>query len=463
MLTVGGGSYGLALNDAGIIAGMATVADNRRHAVIWTRNGGMVDIDTLNSFDAMPSVVGANGEVAGNRLPALSDSGYRAFLWTQATGMVDIGSGGGTPIMLAMTPGLHMAGFINLANRPQQAMSWTPATGTRNLGTLGGQGSVARDVNNVGQIVGFAQNQAGKERAFIGTARSGMLDLNRYLRHAPPGLVLNDALAINDSGAIVATSNAVLVLLTPNQKCPVGHALGPVVAPTVVMAGVPLQASVGFVDEHRIGIRSVTWSWGDGSGVQAGKVRASDGAGSAEARHSFAAPGIYTVKVTVVDRRGRSTAASHDLVVTGASGSTAAGAGALMSPAGAFAQSPLYDGEASFAVIAPTDTTAQASRVPARLQFDLPGLSFRSHDFRLQGRHGAQQVFEVSGTVAGIGAYQFSLSMSATAPGGAQGRFALTIWHTDPLSRTQVIDYDTTRGRSGTVAGRVMDGSIVLN
>ncbi|MFC5478404.1 PKD domain-containing protein [Massilia suwonensis] len=377
--------------------------------------------------------------------------------------MVDIGTAGGTEaIVLAMTPGLHMAGFINFANRPQHAMSWTRATGTRDLGTLGGQGSRAFDVNASGQIVGFAENRAGGSRAFVWTARRGMLDLNRYLRHAPPGLVLDDAVAINDSGAIVATSNAGLVLLRPEQKCGCGHALGPVVAPAVVKAGVPMGASMAFVDEDRVGTRSVTWSWGDGSAAQAGRVRESGSAGNADASHSFAAPGIYTVTVTVVDRRGRSSAVSHDVVVTAPSGGAVAGAGTLMSPAGAVAQAPLYAGKASFRLIAPRSMTAQAERVPAALQFDLPGLAFRSHAFRLLGRQGTQQVFEGSGTVGGTDGYRFRLSTSATVAGGGQGGFVLKIWHTDPGSRTDVVDYDNARAPSGTAAGRVIDGSIVL-
>ncbi|GAB3435965.1 PKD domain-containing protein [Massilia solisilvae] len=461
-LAVGGYSFGTALNDADEIAGGASTADNRLHAFVWTRSAGMEDIDTLNSVGSLPVAVGAKGEVAGNRFAFPSDFSERAFLWTRATGMVDIGSAGGSPIVLAMTPGLHMAGLINFVDRPQQAMSWTPATGTRNLGTLGGLGSVARGVNDRDQIVGFAQNKAGNPRAFIWTAQRGMRDLNKYLRHAPHGLVLDDAFAINDSGAIVASSNAGLVLLQPEQKCGCGHALGPVVAPPVVKTGMPLQASVAFTDEDRVGTRSVTWSWGDGSAAQAGQVRESDSAGSAAASHRFAAPGIYTVTATVVDRTGRSTAVSHDVVVTAPSGGTVAGAGTLMSPAGAFAQAPRYAGKASFRLIAPTDTTAKAERVPAMLQFDLPGLDFRSQDLRLLGRQGTQQVFEGSGTAGGAGGYKFRLSTSAAVPGGEQGSFILKIWHTDPTSRKDVVDYDNAHGASGTAAGRVTNGSIVL-
>jgi hypothetical protein len=55
--------------------------------------------------------------------------------------------------------------------------------------------------------------------------------------------------------------------------------------------------------------------------------------------------------------------------------------------------------------------------------------------------------------------------MAATAGNGSangQGRFALKIWHTDPASKAEVVDYDNTRAPAGTEAGRVAEGSIVL-
>ncbi|MFC5478403.1 hypothetical protein [Massilia suwonensis] len=67
-LTEEGASFGEALNEAGDIAGQATTANGRRHAVIWTRRGGPVDIDAFDSVDSTPVAVGARGEVAGNRL-----------------------------------------------------------------------------------------------------------------------------------------------------------------------------------------------------------------------------------------------------------------------------------------------------------------------------------------------------------------------------------------------------------
>jgi probable HAF family extracellular repeat protein len=212
---------GMALNDAGLVAGRVTLEDRYgdpyHRAFAWSRAHGMVDIDTLGSVESTPVAVGAGGEVAGNRVAAADDGGHRPFLWTRAGGMVDLGIGRGASAWVnAMTPGLHIAGGIGYADGRQRAMSWTRSGGMRELGTLGGRTSVARAVNGRGQIVGFAEDRTGAMRAFVWSAGAGMRDLNRLLRDAPRGLVLDHALAINDSGAIVASSNVGLVLLRPH-------------------------------------------------------------------------------------------------------------------------------------------------------------------------------------------------------------------------------------------------------
>jgi probable HAF family extracellular repeat protein len=310
-------SAGRALNDAGLIAGVSTIDDETTRVFAWTRARGMVDIDTLGSVESTPVAVGAQGEVAGNRLASPEDGGDRPFLWTSAGGMVDLGiAHGSTAWVSAMTPGLHIAGGIGFPDGRHRAMSWTRRTGMRELGTLGGRSSVARAVNGAGQIVGYAEDRAGAMRAFVWRADSGMLDLNRFLRHAPPGLVLDHALAISHGGAIVASSNAGLVLLRPDHGRGSGHVLGPIVAPRTVRVRVPVQAGVRFVDGDRTGTRSVAWSWGDGSGGPARTINERGGTGSASASHSFNAPGTYTVTVTLVDREGCSAAVSHDVVVT---------------------------------------------------------------------------------------------------------------------------------------------------
>ena len=309
---------GRALNDAGLVAGVTTIDDEFTRVFAWTRASGVVDIDTLGSVESTAVAVGAGGEVAGNRLASWDDGGDRPFLWTRATGMVDLGVGrGATAWVNAMTPGLHIAGGIGYPDGRQRAMSWTRRGGMRELGTLGGRTSVARDVNARGQVVGFAEDKGGAMRAFVWHAARGMQDLNRLLRQAPPALVLEQALSINDSGDIVASSNAGLVLLRQDRRRGGGHTVGPILAPRTVGVGATLRASVSFVDGDRTGTRSVDWSWGDGSGGAARGVEERGGVGSARATHSYAIPGEYTVTATVVDRHGRRTVVSQPVAVTG--------------------------------------------------------------------------------------------------------------------------------------------------
>lgn len=456
------GGFGAALNDAGLIAGRSSTPSGNVHGFAWTRSGGMVDIDTLGSFDSFPVAVGPRGEVAGNRTPSIASPEFRPFLWTAATGMVDLGIADGISArMTAMTACLQMSGNVLYAGDRQRGYWWTRATGIRTIGTLGGTSSRAFDINAGGQIVGWAHDKTDSLRAFVWSKGKGMLDLNRHLRHAPPGLVLDDALAVSDNGAIVATSNAGLVLLRPDHGHKGGHVLGPLNAPAMTRVGVPLATSVSFVDPDRVGVRSVSWSWGEGGSAQAGRVSENAGAGSASASHSYAAPGIYPVTFTLVDRAGRSTTVSHEVVVS-APGGAVAGAGSLMSPPGALRQTPSYAGKARFGLIAPLAANGRAAGIPSRLHFDLPGLNLRSHDLRLLGRQGGQHRFDGSARANGVNGYKFSLSTTTTVPGAGQGRFVLKVWHTDPVSKAEVVVYDNTVPASSAQQSNVVEGGVAL-
>ena len=64
------------------------------------------------------------------------------------------------------------------------------------LGTLGGNSSYAKDINNSGQVVGFAGNANGKTRAFL-YEDGNMTDLGTLGKNA------SRAYGINDSGQVV--------------------------------------------------------------------------------------------------------------------------------------------------------------------------------------------------------------------------------------------------------------------
>lgn len=459
----GGVSAAYALNDAGLIAGNSDLDAGGAHAFAWAPDRGMLDIDTLRSTYSLPAAVGAAGQVAGYFAVRGTDNLNHAFLWTAANGMRDLGTAGGVEsYVIAMSGGAHIAGVVNLDSGDQHAMSWTEAGGMVDLGTLDGAppraASRALDVNNKGQIVGWSRSAGGDYQPFLWQAARGMVELNTRLRNAPAGLVIDEALAIADNGAIVAGSNAGLVLLKPCCADKGSFALGPVAAPDLVEVGAEVQASVAFADMQASGMRGASWSWGDGGAAQPGSVRQAEGAGSASASHRYGAPGIYALRATLVDRAGRGVTVERQVVVYAPTGGISGGSGAILSPQGALRAAPLKSGKAGFRFVAP------AAGANGALRFNLAGWSFRGDDMRPAA--GGAGRFEGGGAVNGRGGYSFALETAAGAaerPGvkGEQGRFGLKIWHVDPASHAEVVDYDNRVARRGGVAGAMLDGRIL--
>src|SRR5439155_24204471 len=73
------------------------------------------------------------------------------------------------------------------------------------LGTLGGSSSLARAVNDGGEVVGTAQIRGNEEtHAFSWTTEGGMLDLGTL--GSPGGLASSYAVAVNTGGQVVGYS-----------------------------------------------------------------------------------------------------------------------------------------------------------------------------------------------------------------------------------------------------------------
>lgn len=455
-------SYGRAINDAGLIAGNSLTAGDDHHAFAWTRATGMVDIDTLGNRYSDPVAVGAKGQVAGNFIVPGGDG--RAFFWTRATGMQDLGAAGRDGSwMVAMSSGGRIAGVITgPLPAHQRAMTWTQESGMLDLGTLGGHISSAHAANNKGQVVGGAAINDTEVHAYVWTAKEGMIDLNSRLHHPPAGLTLIAGHAISDNGSIVASSNAGLVLLVPGKACGCGHAVGPIAAASLVKVGAAFDASVTFAGDNPGAKHNVIWSWGDGSGDRAGSTSERNGAGSAVGSHTFTKPGVYTVTAKVTDLAGKSVVASRRIVVHDPSSGYAGGAGSFMSPHMPNKTARFQAGTANFSFVAPSMGGASAKNARGELHFNVAGLDFRSKDVRVYDK-GSQGQFVGSGTINGLGRHQFSM---ATTAGGADdkapGRFSLKIWHTDPATGAEVVDYDSRGAGRGAAESRIVTGKIAL-
>ncbi len=194
VIDLGAGTYGLAVSDAGAVAG------GNGHAFILV-NGQMRDLGTLagGSWSAAYAV-NAEGSAAG--YGDTGSGGFEAFMWSPGSGIVALGTLGGTnSYATSMNEAGVVTGHAALASGYEHAFEWSNGA-MLDLGTLGGN-SFAYDINESGEVVGYSSLSNGASHAFL--ERNGlMVDLNSMLGTGT-GWELTAAYGINDAGQIVGT------------------------------------------------------------------------------------------------------------------------------------------------------------------------------------------------------------------------------------------------------------------
>jgi len=148
-------SEALGINASGVVVGLSSSANYTQHAVSWSSSGALTD---LNDADGNSSLTLA-------RAVAINNSGQ----------------------IVGTTSSFHP--FL---------LDHGVAT---DLGGLGGFFGQASGINNSGQIVGYSDTVSYQEHAFL-YENGNMTDLGTL-----PGGNTSTALAINDSGIIIGSSN----------------------------------------------------------------------------------------------------------------------------------------------------------------------------------------------------------------------------------------------------------------
>lgn len=155
---------------------------------------------------------------------------------------------------------------------------------------------------------------------------------------------------------------------------------------------------------------------------------------------------------------------SRKIVVLDPAGGFAGGTGSTIAASASPGKAGATAGKATFSFLAPATVGAKAADARAGLGFDTAGLSFRSTDIRLVGKEGAWAQFAGSGSVNGKAGYLFFMATraGAVAGNGEPGRFGLKIWHTDPATNAEVVDYDNRRAADDASSHALVEGKIAV-
>jgi hypothetical protein len=244
------------------------------------------------------------------------------------------------------------------------------------------------------------------------------------------------------------------------------------VAPTVgaitapidpIEVGTNISANASFTDPGVLDTHTAVWDWGDGS-TSAGTVTKTNGSGSVSGSHPYAAPGVYTVKLTVTDDDGGSGQITFQFIVvfdTGAGFVT--GGGWIDSPTGAYSANPSLTGKANFGFVAKYQQGSTTPTGETEFNFQKGNLNFHSTGYDWLVIVGAKAQFKGSGRINGSGDYAFLVTVNdgqATGGGGVD-KFRIKIWN---KSTGQVV-YDNQMGdaEDADATQAIAGGSIVIH
>jgi probable HAF family extracellular repeat protein len=213
--------FATGVNDTGLIAGY--FLDSVYTAYVRQLDGGitpMPHLGTQGRNQSYGNAINASGQVVG--VAQTDHSIARAFLWDRVAGVMDLGTMKPTDDSTSVAIGINdlgqVVGYADTdAGIVVHAFRWSSAAGMEDLGSLGtasADRSEAWGINTAGQVVGRTGTSAGLH-GFVWTEAGGMVDLNTVLA---PGTtqILVIAQSINDHGEIVGTSHDFrALLLTP--------------------------------------------------------------------------------------------------------------------------------------------------------------------------------------------------------------------------------------------------------
>ena len=192
-----GGTYSRAraVNSDGQVVGEAYASGVAYERGFCSYQGAAEELATLGGVRSRAMAINEDGVIAGWAQDAAGKT--RPVRWTESTPvpLPDSGLGG---VAWGLNDAGDAVGQSTVMLGIYHAMLWTEGSSTAiDLGTLGGNYSVAYDINNLGQIVGSADDADGDEWAVLWQGNE-ITQLDGL-----PGATWSTARGINDLGQVI--------------------------------------------------------------------------------------------------------------------------------------------------------------------------------------------------------------------------------------------------------------------
>jgi uncharacterized delta-60 repeat protein len=372
--------------------------------VAWKPSGAAGDYQARVDFSGVEQAIldaGAGDDIIhdpdSTNLTLLGGPGNDTIFITSTTGPV-VADGGDGANTYVITMG-NLAGPVTVNN----------TTGTSTLTVIAPPGSntltlTATQLTGAGQTINLNLGATAAGITVDGIAGNNQL----VLQGPPPGPV------------------------TPLNVSNLSPVVGLITAPIdPFRAGSAISASADFTDANATNTHTAVWNWGDGTS-SAGTVSESGGSGTVTGSHTYAAAGVYTVKLTVTANTGGMGQAVYQYVVAyDPSAGFVTGGGWINSPAGAFAANPALAGKATFGFESRYQNGNSIPTGNTQFQFQVANFNFKSTAYEWLVVSGAKARFRGTGTVNGAGGYGFELTAwdGQVSGGGGVDKFRIKFWN----------------------------------
>lgn len=170
--TLGGNSFGSAINASGQVVGTSIVG-GISHAFVSDGRGPMIDLGTPG-ISSTGLAINSSGQVTGS-----SFGGYGlAYIRNSDGTQLNLGTlGGNWSYGYGINDAGQVTGFAEILDGSKHAFVADSHGSMLDLGTLGGKNSYGNDINVAGKVSGFSQTDNGAIHAFITNDSGGMTDL----------------------------------------------------------------------------------------------------------------------------------------------------------------------------------------------------------------------------------------------------------------------------------------------